>query len=217
MASVHEVIPTEVQVRLVAQHAFEYFCLHANHPRTHAALSSGRHLSGGRRNGIGATASVYLTRFPYELTLNLVTASSGSRCCLPSLAIFRWPRTYPRPTVCWAAIPSPSRVLAWSWTWRRWSSADGRRYRSRIRCRFERIEGLDDDGTIWFTSATVDALTTITGARHEKRPHRTRLRWPRQSARLFRPSETLTKNYPSDVNKKGCSRQPLSNHINESG
>ena len=168
MASVHEVLPTEVQVRLVAQHAFEYFCLHANPPE-----HTPPYLLDVTCLGADVTAFAQQHLFtpypiPYELDFNLVTASSGLEVLSALAGDIPVATHVPAPNGLLGGYPvTVSRAGVELDLAPRWSLAEAVRVNTNS-LPFDGIEGLDDDGTIWFTSPTVDALTTITGARHEK-------------------------------------------------
>jgi hypothetical protein len=159
--------PTEIGIRLVAQHAFEYYCLSSTTVMGHPPylLSAFR----GTEDVTPLARDLLFTPcpIPYELDFNLVTASAGLEV-LQALAADTPLRTHvPAPNGLIGGYPvSVSRAGVELDLVPEWTSAEAQQVNLQS-LPFDGIEGIDGDGTINFSLKTINALRHITGRRIE--------------------------------------------------
>ena len=154
--------PDEFTIRLVAQHAFEYFCFGDGTGQPPPYLLSARR---GVEDVSAVAAESLFTPypFPFELDFNRVTVSA-THDVLEGLVSSDPIRTHaPSPGGLIGGYPVS--VSADGVTLdldESWSEAEAIAINADS-LPFDGVEGLDDDGTIHFTHATAEAINAITG------------------------------------------------------
>ncbi len=163
VAAVHQVKPTDVGVRLVAQHAFEYFVMRDEGsdelpPYLMEVLIDGKDVTETAREVLKAPFP-----FPYDLHFNRVTASSGlmvlKAIANPLPTATHLPGCLGLPGGYPVIINGENIELDLAPGWAKDEAVDV----NRRSMRWDGIELIDTDGTVVFTEDTSKALFNLTG------------------------------------------------------
>ncbi len=163
VAAVHHVEPTSVSVRLVAQHAFEYYVMHDEGcdelpPYLMEVLIDGRDVTDTAREVLKAPFP-----FPYDLHFNRVTASAGltalKAIANPLPMAVHLPGCLGLPGGYPVIIDGQDIRLDLAPGWTRDEAIDV----NRRSMRWDGIESIDTDATVVFTEETSKSLFNLTG------------------------------------------------------